>query len=103
MSKTEKRGQQNRASKAVKSQQSYYPTLASGKGQGDIPTLELQDLMRRGIQEQQAGRLPEAKAVYQQVLDAEPDHADANHLLGVLAHQAGEAEVAVRLITRAVR
>ena len=103
MSKTEKRGQQNRASKAVKSQQSYYPTLASGKGQGDIPTLELQDLMRRGIQEQQAGRLPEAKAVYQQVLDAEPDHADANHLLGVLAHQTGEAEIAVRLITRAVQ
>ncbi|MCZ6637344.1 MAG: tetratricopeptide repeat protein [Alphaproteobacteria bacterium] len=63
---------------------------------------ELQDLMRRGLQEHQAGRLREAKKVYQQVLNAEPDRADANHLLGVLAHQMGDAEIAVRLITRAI-
>ena len=64
---------------------------------------KLQELMRRGLQEHQAGQFLEAKKVYQKVIDAEPDHADANHLLGVLSHQMGEAEIAVHLITRAIQ
>jgi tetratricopeptide (TPR) repeat protein len=78
-------------------------TPASDKGEGDIPTSELQDLMQSGVQAHQAGRLPAAKAVYEKVLASEPDHADANHLLGVLAHQMGRAEIAVRLISKAIR
>jgi predicted O-linked N-acetylglucosamine transferase (SPINDLY family) len=50
----------------------------------------------------QAGRLAEAEGIYRQVLAQVPDHADALHLLGVLACQAGHTEVAIELIGRAI-
>src|SRR5437867_1473861 len=37
----------------------------------------------------QSGRLAEAEAIYRQILAVEPRHADALHLLGVIAHQVG--------------
>jgi len=54
------------------------------------------------FQHHQAGRLPEAEALYRQILQAHPDHSDALHLLGVIAHQAGKHDVAVEHITRAI-
>ena len=50
----------------------------------------------------QAGRLPQAKAIYQQILQADPSHPEALHLLGVIAHQEGSYEVAVELINKAI-
>jgi tetratricopeptide (TPR) repeat protein len=50
----------------------------------------------------QAGRLSEAQALYEQVLQAEPRHADALHLLGYLWFQKGDVARAVGLIGRAV-
>ena len=50
----------------------------------------------------QAGRLQEAEALYRQILQAQSDHPDALHLLGVTAHQAGKHEIAVEHITRAI-
>jgi tetratricopeptide (TPR) repeat protein len=50
----------------------------------------------------QAGRLTEAQGLYEQVLQAEPRHADALHLLGYLWFQKGDAARAVGLIGRAV-
>ena len=50
----------------------------------------------------QAGRLPQAAAIYQQILQAAPDHPDALHLLGVIYHQAGKNEAAVELISKAI-
>ncbi len=50
----------------------------------------------------QAGRLDDAEAVYRALVDADPDHADALHLLGLIAHQRGDAETALGLIERAV-
>jgi protein O-GlcNAc transferase len=49
-----------------------------------------------------AGRLPEAEAIYQQILGAEPQHAQALHCLGVIAHQNGKNDVALGLIQQAV-
>jgi protein O-GlcNAc transferase len=49
-----------------------------------------------------AGELREAAAVYQQILNAEPRHADALHLLGVLANDVGQRDVAIRLISQAI-
>ncbi len=54
------------------------------------------------IQHHQAGRLPAAEQIYRQILAAEPNHADALHLLGVIAYQSGRNEVAVQYIRRAI-
>ena len=54
------------------------------------------------LKHHQAGSLGEAEQLYRHILQAEPDHADANHLLGVLAYQSGECLQAVESIGRAL-
>jgi tetratricopeptide (TPR) repeat protein len=46
--------------------------------------------------------LARAETCYRQVLSARPNHAEALHLLGVVAHQAGQHGAAVDLIRRAI-
>ncbi|HML15199.1 MAG TPA: tetratricopeptide repeat protein [Xanthobacteraceae bacterium] len=60
------------------------------------------ELLVAGIKHHHAGRLAEAEACYRRVLAAQPDHADALHLLGVIAHQAKRHDVAVEIIGRAI-
>jgi tetratricopeptide (TPR) repeat protein len=55
-----------------------------------------------GFQHHKAGRLEEAQRQYQQVLRDDPDHCNALHLLGVIAHQLGNSGAAVDLITKAL-
>ena len=50
----------------------------------------------------QAGNLDQAEALYRKALRKAPDHVDALHLLGGIAHERGRAEDAVQLISRAV-
>ncbi|MBL4691523.1 MAG: tetratricopeptide repeat protein [Rhodospirillales bacterium] len=64
---------------------------------------ELLQRVQQGIRDHQAGRLAEAETAYRRVLQADPDHADANHLLGLIAHQSGDNEAAVQLISRAIQ
>lgn len=47
-----------------------------------------------------AGRLAEAEAIYRAILADKPDHADALHMLGLLAFQCGHHEAAAELIGR---
>ncbi|MBK8161712.1 MAG: tetratricopeptide repeat protein [Gammaproteobacteria bacterium] len=54
-------------------------------------------------QHQQAGRFPQARAVYQQLLQEQPEHPVALHRLGVLAQSAGRHDIAADLIARAIR
>jgi predicted O-linked N-acetylglucosamine transferase (SPINDLY family) len=54
------------------------------------------------IQHHQAGQLQAAEQIYRQILQAEPNRADAIHLLGVIAHQVGKHEVAIQYIGRAI-
>jgi tetratricopeptide (TPR) repeat protein len=49
-----------------------------------------------------AGRLPQAEALYQQILQAEPSHPDALYLSGVMARQVGKQESAIDLILKAI-
>ncbi|WP_189046041.1 tetratricopeptide repeat protein [Aliidongia dinghuensis] len=49
-----------------------------------------------------AGRLPEAGALYQQILAEAPDHAPSLHLLGVIALQVGQGAAAINLLQAAV-
>jgi tetratricopeptide (TPR) repeat protein len=61
------------------------------------------EAFRAGLAHHQAGRLGEAEARYRETLAAAPDHADALHLLGVIASQVGKHDVAVELIDLAIR
>jgi len=55
------------------------------------------------IQHHQAGQLQAAEQLYRQILASDPNNADANHLLGVLAQHVGKHEIAVEHIERAIR
>jgi len=64
--------------------------------------MTVDQVLRKALEHHQAGRLAEAEAIYRQVLARFPDHADALHLLGILATQTGRPDVAIELIGRAI-
>lgn len=58
--------------------------------------------MAIAVQCQKNGQLADAEALYRKVLELKPDHPDALHYSGVLAHQQGRSEEAIALITRSL-
>ena len=54
------------------------------------------------LQYHQAGKLDEARKIYQNLLTAGRESADVLHLLGVLTHQQGEHERATEMIARVI-
>ncbi|MCA9246966.1 MAG: tetratricopeptide repeat protein [Planctomycetales bacterium] len=54
------------------------------------------------VRQHQAGQLHAAETIYRQILGVAPNHSDALHLLGVIAHQVGRPEDAIAQIKRAV-
>jgi tetratricopeptide (TPR) repeat protein len=60
------------------------------------------ELIQKGMKLHQDGQLQEAAAIYRRVLQINPDHADANHLLGVLVSRLGSPLEAVDLISKAI-
>lgn len=60
------------------------------------------DALKEGLAHHNAGRLEQAEAEYRRILAANPDHADANHLLGVIAHQRGDHRAGIALIEKAL-
>ena len=62
-------------------------------------TLMVQQALELAVQHHEAGRLADAETIYQQILLENPDHPDALHLLGVIAHQLGKSEQAATLIS----
>ncbi len=68
--------------------------------QGTADTVS--EALTEGVGHHKAGRLKEAEAVYRRILEADPENADALHLLGVVARQAGRHDAAVDLIQRAI-
>ncbi|SMH45426.1 tetratricopeptide repeat protein [Azospirillum agricola] len=67
------------------------------------PRPDTNALLSDAIDRHRAGRLEEARAGYQAVIDAEPGHADALHLLGLIHHQCGQPEEAEGLMADALR
>ena len=63
---------------------------------------DVQQLVAAALQHHQAGRLPEAEQLYRRILQIEPRHAEALHLLGIVAHQIGRNDIAVELIGKAI-
>lgn len=64
---------------------------------------DLIQTFQAALAKHQQNQLPEAESLYRQVLQADPDHADALHLLGVLEHQKQQPAVALALLQRAIR
>jgi tetratricopeptide (TPR) repeat protein len=58
--------------------------------------------LARGLRRHQAGQLAKAEREYQQVLTADPQNAEALHLLGLVAESRGNAELAGVLMVRAI-
>ena len=58
--------------------------------------------LQNAIALHQLGQLGQAEAIYRQLLEIDPKHADALHLLGVIAHQTGNHQIAVDLISQAI-
>jgi tetratricopeptide (TPR) repeat protein len=58
--------------------------------------------LEQGLQYQKAGRLAEAEGCYRRVLAIQPNHADALQLVGGIACQAGQYDIAAKWISRAI-
>ncbi len=71
-----------------------------GMGNGEAQALAR--LFDQAVAHHQAGRFADADALYRQILSTRPDHADALHLLGVIAHQQGQNQKSEELIRRAI-
>jgi len=54
------------------------------------------------MQHHRAGRLPEAEALYRQVLQTQPDHPEVLHNLGMIACQSGRYDTAIDYIRQAI-
>jgi len=65
-------------------------------------TLSLDEALRRGVQLHRTGRFQQAEPFYRGVLGAQPKHADALHLLGLIALDTGRQQEALDLIGRAI-
>ena len=50
----------------------------------------------------QTGRLSQAEALYQQILQIEPNNLEALHYLGIIAYQSGKYEIAVEIIGKTI-
>jgi predicted O-linked N-acetylglucosamine transferase (SPINDLY family) len=62
----------------------------------------LSELAEQAMQLHEEGRLAQAEALYRQVLSTDPDHFEAQHLLGMLCLQQGRTEEALALVTAAL-
>jgi len=64
---------------------------------------QAQDLFEEGIIFHRTGKLKEAKDAYEQILLAQPDHVDAMHLLGLIAYQTDNFDLAEHLMQGAIQ
>lgn len=64
--------------------------------------ISLDEAMAVALLFQKNGHLAEAEDVYRKILDVAPDHVDALHFRGVLAHQQGQSDEAVTLIRQSL-
>jgi predicted O-linked N-acetylglucosamine transferase (SPINDLY family) len=64
--------------------------------------MTLQQAFDLAVQYHQSGQLPQAEEIYRQILARQPGHADALHMLGVIAHKRGHLDLAAELIRQAL-
>jgi tetratricopeptide (TPR) repeat protein len=64
--------------------------------------LSLETIFDQALENHREGRTAEAELGYRQILDANPNHADSLHLLGMIAYEAGDCETAIERIRHAI-
>lgn len=64
--------------------------------------IDLNAVLQEGVEAHQKGDLNTAASRYQRILSVAPEHADANHLLGLVMFQGQEIEKAQTLIRKAI-
>jgi SAM-dependent methyltransferase len=74
----------------------------SSASEARSPGTSAGDMLEAAVEMHRKGMLVQAVAMYNQVLEQEPDNADAVHLLGVAAAQSGQHDLAVEFIRRAI-
>ena len=80
------------------------PKTGDARPQAQNPAaVSLHDKFNRGVALHQQLRLADAERIYIQVLQHQPQHFDAIHLLGVIAIQTRQTERGIELITKAIR
>jgi predicted TPR repeat methyltransferase len=79
--------------------------LGEAMQQPEEPTRELtlEEAVSIAILLQKSEQLAEAEAVYRRILDIVPNHPDALHYAGVLAHQQERSDEAIALIEKSLR
>ena len=73
-----------------------------GRG-GQTAMTPLAQTLELAIQFHQRGQLQQAEQLCRQILQTDPHHVDALHLLGVVAHQAGSHPLALEYLSHAIR
>ena len=63
---------------------------------------DVQNLFQRALPLHQTGHIEDAEKLYNEILQEQPDHEEATHLLGLVKFQQGDYQKAIALITRAV-
>ena len=59
--------------------------------------LTIEQALQRAVEAHKAGKLQDAESLYRAILQAQPNHPDANHNLGVMAVSLNKTEVALPL------
>ena len=75
---------------------------AEQRHQGKSATGGADRLLQQAADQRTAGRLRDAVTIYKEILSADPDHPIALHQFGVTAIMAGQGDLAVDLIERAI-
>ena len=64
--------------------------------------LTIDQALQKAVEAHKAGKLQDAESLYRAILQAQPNHPDANHNLGVIAVSLNKAEVALPLFKTAL-
>ena len=64
--------------------------------------MDIESRLEEGISLHQSGELQQAELIYQQILQFNPENAEAYYFMSMIAHQIGKNKVAIELIQKAV-
>ena len=67
-----------------------------------IQPAQIRTLFTEAVAHHQARRFQQAEQLYERILEQAPSHADALHLLGLIAYQQGDNTKAIGLISKAI-